>query len=333
MCMKKVLCFLVLAAVSVALVGCKRSGQLRQNVSGKAGEVYVVMGSEAWSSALGEAVKGTLTAPCPALPQTEPLYDVTHITPDNFTKMFSIHRNLVLFNITSSVTEAGVVIRHDVWAQPQIVVRVNASSTEGALELWNENVEKILNAIEQAERDRIIANTIKYQNPALCEVVKEDFGAEMYFPSNYGLKKRTEDFVWIASETTHVMQGILLYKYKVANTDTEFTADKLLAMRNQILKDNVPGMFEGTYMTTAPWPVPELRYVAYKGRRFAELRGLWEVHKDFMGGPFVSHSFYSEDGSEIITLDAFVYAPKFDKRHYIRQVESILYSYKPLVEE
>jgi hypothetical protein len=47
-----------------------------------------------------------------------------------------------------------------------------------------------------------------------------------------------------------------------------------------------------------------------------------------MGGPFLSHSFLSEDGSEIITMDAFVYAPKYDKRNYLRQVEAILYSFK-----
>ena len=45
-----------------------------------------------------------------------------------------------------------------------------------------------------------------------------------------------------------------------------------------------------------------------------------------MGG-FVSHSFYSKDGSEVITVEAFVYAPKYNKRHYLRQVESLLYSW------
>ena len=47
-----------------------------------------------------------------------------------------------------------------------------------------------------------------------------------------------------------------------------------------------------------------------------------------MGGPFVSHSFYSRDGSEIIVAEAWVYAPQFDKRQYLRQVESVLYSWQ-----
>ena len=47
-----------------------------------------------------------------------------------------------------------------------------------------------------------------------------------------------------------------------------------------------------------------------------------------MGGPFVSHSFFSKDGKDIIVLDAFVYSPRFDKRLYMRQVESLLYSFE-----
>ena len=52
------------------------------------------------------------------------------------------------------------------------------------------------------------------------------------------------------------------------------------------------------------------------------------MHNDFMGGPFVSHSFYSQNGKEIIVVEAFVYAPKYDKRQYLRQVESIIYSFE-----
>ena len=59
-----------------------------------------------------------------------------------------------------------------------------------------------------------------------------------------------------------------------------------------------------------------------------ETRGFWEVEGDYMGGPFVSHSFYSPDGKDIIVMEAFVHAPRYDKRPLLRQVESILYSFE-----
>ena len=87
-------------------------------------------------------------------------------------------------------------------------------------------------------------------------------------------------------------------------------------------------MFENTYMTTGEFLPPTLRFVKYKDFNFAEVRGFWEVYNDYMGGPFVSHSFYSPDGKEVVVAEAFVYAPKYDKRQYLRQVESLLYSFE-----
>ena len=107
-----------------------------------------------------------------------------------------------------------------------------------------------------------------------------------------------------------------------------FTMENIIAARNQIMQENVPGMFDGSYMTTSTAIEPSMRYLRFHGREFVETRGFWEMHGDFMGGPFVSHSFYSPDGQYIIVLEAFVYAPKYDKRQYLRQVESLLYSFE-----
>ena len=77
----------------------------------------------------------------------------------------------------------------------------------------------------------------------------------------------------------------------------ELGVDNIIAKRNQILKLNVPGMFENTWMTTGEYMPPQIEFFRYRGRDFAQVRGLWEVENDYMGGPFVSHSFYSPDGA------------------------------------
>jgi hypothetical protein len=78
--------------------------------------------------------------------------------------------------------------------------------------------------------------------------------------------------------------------------------DNIIRNTNEVLKNNVPGMFENTYMTITDFARPSLEYLRYKGRDFAQMRGFWEVHNDYMGGPFVSHIFYSPDGTEMIEL-------------------------------
>ena len=120
----------------------------------------------------------------------------------------------------------------------------------------------------------------------------------------------------------------MAYRYPVPAQGDVFSVENIIATRNRFMQENVPGMFEGSYMTTSTAQEPTTRSLRFKGRDFMETRGFWEVHGDFMGGPFVSHSFYSKDGKEIIVLEAFVFAPRYDKRQYLRQVESLLYSFE-----
>jgi hypothetical protein len=57
-----------------------------------------------------------------------------------------------------------------------------------------------------------------------------------------------------------------------------------------------------------------------------EVRGLWHVEGDFMGGPFLSYTFTDPRTNQIVTLYAYVYHPNKKKRDLLRQLESILYS-------
>lgn len=329
--MKRFIQYLSVALTILALVSCseeKRKKALLPNISGKAGEVVVVIDKGFWEGAVGNVLRDTLACDCPYLPQREPLYTLVNVIPSGFTNVFQLHRNIIIVNISSTVTEPGVVFRNDVWAAPQCVISINAIDSDSAVMLIKENGTKIAAMLEQAERDRVIRNAKKYEELKLAPVVTEMVGGSPHFPSGYQLKKKTKDFIWITYDTQFTQQSILIYKYPVKEGVEMMDPENLLAANAETLKENVPGMFENTYMTISPAIRPSVRYMRYKGQDFAEIRGLWEVHNDFMGGPFVAHAFYSPDGKDIIVLEAFVYAPKYDKRHYLRQVESVLYSFE-----
>ncbi|MCQ2156283.1 MAG: DUF4837 family protein [Bacteroidales bacterium] len=318
--------FILALAALLSLTGCKNiTKTLLPNVSGKAGEIIVVIDKDNWEGALGTEVRDLLACDCPFLVQREPLYSLINVAPGSFADLFKVHRNIVIFNIDPSVESAGLLFKQDVWSAPQCVIQVSAADSESAVELLKNEGHKIVAAVEQAERDRVIENSKKYEERSIAPVVKERFGGSLRFPNGFKLKKTTDDFVWIADEKQYTMEGIFVYKYPVG--ENPFDLQSIISHRNEILKENVPGMFDNTYMTTGDVFPPTVEYVHFRGRDFAQTRGFWEVANDFMGGPFVSHSFYSADGSEIIVLDAFVYAPKYDKRQYLRQVESILYSW------
>lgn len=327
--MKRILLFLI---VSLSIVSCDGTRTLLPGVSGKAGEVVVVISKENWDGALGEKTRELLGSDVPYLAQREPLYSLVNLAPTGFTDMFQIHRNIVYFNVNPQVDSAAVIFRSDVWASPQCVIQINAQNSDVAIELLEEKGTNIARYIEQAERDRVIRNTMQYEEKQLADVLPERFGGKMHFPMGYKLRKATDDFVWIANDKQYVYQDVLIYKYP-AEEDHPFTSSNIIKNRNEIMKANVPGMRENSYMITSPHFTPMIEYLKYKGRDLVQTRGMWDVENDYMGGPFVSHSFYSQDGKDIIVLEAFVYAPRFDKRQYLRQVESLLYSWEWTKEE
>ncbi|MCR5002785.1 MAG: DUF4837 family protein [Bacteroidales bacterium] len=328
--MKKTLSLLA-GLAAIILTGCsgndKAPKTLLPNISGKAGEVFVVIEKDYWQGKPGNDLREVLAADCPHLPQREPLYTLVNVSPAGFGKLFKVHRNIILYNVDPQVQKSGIVFKTDVWAAPQCVIQISAPTADSADVIFTKNADLVVSALEQAERDRVISNTMHYEERSLANQVLEFLGdGTMHFPNGYSLKKKTDDFIWIGDEKQFTNQGVFIYKYPVEGNDP-FTEEKIIAKRNEVLQNNVPGMFEGTYMITSDFDTPSVKFVKYKGRTFAETRGLWEVHNDYMGGPFVSHSFYSKDGKSIIVLECFVYAPKYDKRQYLRQVESLLYSF------
>ncbi len=330
--MKRFLTYaLAVAAAVIALASCnqkKVQKALLPNISGKAGEVIVVIDKGAWEGAVGITLRDTLAADYPFLPQAEPMYTLVNVAPSGFTNLFKVHRNIILVNINQNVVEPGVVFRHDVWAAPQCVIGVNAPDSETAVNLIKENSRMMVTALEQAERDRVIANAKRFEERAVTPPIEELIGGAPHFPSGYQLKSKNSEFLWVTYAPQYTQQSILAFKYPVVEGEDMMSRESLVTNINAMLERNVPGMFDNTYMTIAPVMQPSVKYMKYKGRDFAEIRGLWDVHNDYMGGPFVAHAFYSKDGKDMIVLLAFVYAPKYDKRHYLRQIESLLYSFE-----
>lgn len=326
--MRHILNIIAAAVTMVMAASCNNSQKaLLPNVSGKAGEVIIAMDKDNWEGDLGSMVREVLGGDCPYLAQKEPLFTLVNVSPTGFADLFRVHRNIVVFNIAGDVQDPGVSYRSDIWAHPQCFIQISATDSASMLDIFRENSQNIAGALEQAERDRIIANAKLYEEVGIAEAVTGMLGGSPHFPTGYKLRKMTDDFIWIADDKQYSTQGVFIYRYPAAENEN-FTVENIIEHRNKFMKENVPGMFDNTWMTTATYIAPTTEFIRFRGRQFAQTRGFWEVENDFMGGPFVSHSFYSQDAKEIIVVEAWVYAPKYDKRQLLRQVESIVYSFE-----
>lgn len=302
-------------------------------ISGKQGDVLVVINSDYWNSTLGQTIRDSLTAEYPMLPQIEPYFRVSNVAHSGFTSMFQIQRNIIRVDISSG-NDNRVTYRKNVWATPQCVVEVKASSYDKAEELFKANAAQIRNVIEGAERERIISNNEAYSSPSVEFEVQKIFGGSPVFPKDTKIFKQTDDFIWLATTNTdYIKKYIILYKYPVQKGIQMMGEENLIENNLKAINTNIPGSREGSYMTHSKYVDPTVQYLKYKNKSFAEIRGLWEVENDYMGGPFITHVLYSPDGKYMIGIEGFVFAPKHDKIQHLRDVEAIVYSFNWTGEE
>ena len=274
--------FLMLMSI-LLLASCNSKPKDREkylpNITGNAGEVLVVINKGYWEGELGSTLREILAGEYPYLPQREAYFKLFNATPGGFTGSYLLHRNIVIVNVSPEVDTTGIRMSRNSWAKPQIIVTVSATTPEEASELISGNRELIINTIEQAERDRLIASSKKYEDKEVRMAVTENIGGSPYFPTGFTIKKNTPEFMWISQETTYVNQGILIFKFPYTDAEQlspEYLKDKIY----NLWQANVPGMRENSYMTFNKVIEPGFRNIEYQGNTMVEMRGLWEVEND-----------------------------------------------------
>jgi len=323
---------LFFAAAIMILSGCDTtvtkgdgSGRILPNITGGAGEVLVVADKYIWDGETGELLKDILMEEFPALPQSEPLFDVTHITASSFDNMFRFHRSVVLVTVKESVKEPAVRFRKDVWARPQIVVQVEAPTIKQLDEVILENKDRIQNFLVQYDRKRLTESYSESRDLEIQKMMAENHHIRLAIPRGYNIDVSTDNYSSVSIETPEFSQVIQVYEYP-ASGEEELQSGRLLEHRNIYTKKYVKGPGDNSYMTTSKVYPPIFYDLKKDGMDIVEIRGLWELEGGYMGGPFVSHSVYDKQRGRIVTVEGYLYYPNQKKRIKLRQLEAIIYS-------
>lgn len=322
--MKKL--FIFLSIVSFAFASCDNDPtSLLPNVSGKAGEIVLVIEPDQWSSESGEEFRNKLSQAHPALPQKEPMFDLIHIPYNSFTNIFKTHRNIVIAKIDKDIHEPKMVIQKNIWAKPQLIINVIAPSDSSLAAVMREKGDILVDKIIKKEMERYAANYKKYEQIGMADIIERKFGVRLTMPKGYTLDVDTTNFMWIESRgRIDAVQGILIYSFD--KSDKELTTDYILKKRNEFTKKFVPGPTKNSYMVAEDEMIAYRREIKVNGLKIIEIRNLWKIENDYMGGPFINYTIINESTNKVIGIDGFVYAPQFDKRDYLRQLEAILTS-------
>ena len=295
------------------------------NASGLPYEMLVVMGDDQWQRPLGRAVYGVLDTDVPGLPQSERSFRITRVNPSAFdSNMFRIMRNVILVDIQNIYTQPKFKFARNVYSYPQMVMTLQAPDEASLAEYVKDNAQSILDFFTKAEMNREIDNLREEHNLEASRLAKEILGVDIWVPWTVNNFKQGKDFLWASTNTGKKDMSIVLYSYPYTDKNT-FTLEYFLHKRDSVMKVNIPGGREGSYMTTQRDYV-YVKDATVQGKYAQVARGLWRVQGDRMGGPFVSHSRVDEVNGRVIVAEAFIYAPESLKRDLMRRMEAALYT-------
>lgn len=326
--------YLAVVLSTVLLWSCDQdASHVLPRYTGAPGEVICVMSESAYESRAGDIVHLFLGENRTSLPQAEPMFDVIQMNPSQVNQITQQHRNLLYVHLSSpDDEEPRVVAQRNKWASMQMVITVYASSINEFDSLMAENGPSIVDKFNEFERKRLQSLYDSRSHRGVSETLQER-GIELVVPSDCSIAETEERFVWIERQreksvggTMHdVLQGVLVYYYPYTS-DNAFTAEQILQVRDSVLKQHVPGPVEGSYMTTEYRLPPQSEAVNFNGSFAVETRGLWRTEGAIMGGPFISLTTLDEENQRVVTAEGFVFAPKFNKREYVREIEAMIYS-------
>lgn len=315
---------LILSSVLTVLIFTSCEGSAFLSASSAANEVLVVMDENQWESSSGRALFDVLNSPAQGLPQFEPNFKILQITPENFTSTFKVARNIIIPEISNIYSEAKLSAEIDKYAYGQVLMNIKAPDTTAFINFLKANQEGIVNYILTKEMERSAQWLIKDSGTPQTRI-KQLFDINLYYPK--GISNITEhpNFYWATNNAPRGRKDIVIYQFPYTS-EKVFEKDSLIAMRNKVLGEHITGSFDSR-MTTSTKPIePIFRKMEVNGVFRAELRGLWDMTTDMMGGPFVSHAFVNENTNMVVVVDVFVYAPERTKRNLIRSMEAALYT-------
>jgi len=325
--MKKIFALIVF---TVLLVSCKESDKyvLRGSV-GKINKVMVVTKSSDWNGDIGKAIRNSFGELMVGLPQPETTLSVSQVAPNGFGTMMKVSRNIMIIG-TSDKEEFYV--KHDVYASPQTIVYVYAKDDAAIVALFKKHEKEIIKTYLDSD---IKMTQKKFANNKLDDSqfkTLKKLGISLTISDKFNLVDDTGDFLWLRQ---HLSSGIAktgsnnILVYSVPYTQDMQVADSIVAIRNKIGKEHIPGSdAETMYMMTEEAYTPFTFDAQIDGKKAYETRGKWEVKNDFMAGPFLNYTIIDKKNNRLIVFEGFTYAPSVKKRAFVFELEAMAKSMK-----
>ncbi len=330
---------------------------------GGRGEILLQMDSSKWEGDLGAAVRELYMAPMPGFPQpAEPIFKIYHAAPKKMNDLLEeYHSIFVLLSLESKSIDSDIlrkkfskesldrieadttpylIVKQNEFAKNQQVVYLIGKDDEQLIKHMKANEEKLREIFYKTERERSYLVAFRYgKQTGRMERYQKEHGFMMAIPDGYQEARDTintnagqdSGFVFLRLiDNANGKDRNIFVAYKPYLSQGQLDADSVLAWRRELGEKYMKDPDRGSFVTDQTDVVPYFsQEINFKGHYAIEIRALWKLTSLTSGGPFLGYLIVDEKKNRLYYIEGFIFAPTAKKRDYIREVESILWTFEP----
>lgn len=226
--------------------------------------------------------------------------------------------------------ETSFILKKNLWAKDQLVLLITAPKLDELEFELVKNGEKFVFAFQKASDARLLQSIYNpyYEQKNIEAKLLKNYGWMIYVQADFVLAvdKPEDNFVWIRrSPNTDMERWVFVYWINDASP-AMLHKDTITAIRNSLTEKYYRTSDEKAFVEIADLAFNTTE-INFNNRYAIYSQGLWRTTDKFMGGPFVSYTFYDEKTRRLYMIDGSIYAPKYYKRNLIQQVDVVLQSF------
>lgn len=311
------------------LLGCssKKAERYVPDSNGNLNHVTVVMSNAQWNGGLGELVRKEIASEYEGLPMNEPRFSLKQLHPKNFDGFARNSRNILWFKKDSI---ARFELIQNPYARPQIVASFRGEDEEIMKEYVRENKQLIQGLFQENERKEKLRRIRKALSKDYS--LENRFNFSLSYPSAYKTVKDTVNFIWIEKQIHKGTLNLIAYTLPLKEFSSNPMND-IVKIRDSIGELYVPGRLPGSHMITEEAYLPYLYKTTLDDKEAFLTKGMWEVKKDFMAGPFVNYMLKDQLNKKWIVVEGFAFAPSVSKRDYMFELNTIISTFSQAIKK
>lgn len=325
----KLLCKVLMGMLLLTACSSRNEKKSVPSSKGLPSELLLVVDEAVWQSSAGDSLEQVLQGSTPGLPQHEPMFRMMRVFPRHFTPAYVTMRNILEVRVNAQAQQPTMGVAHHVKARPQVYVRIEGSDARQLAAFIGGQRERIQDAFLQGEYAWHRAALRKKYSKQVYDVALRQLGVKVHAPQEIAKVKQAGNFLWASTDRLDEDMNIVLYTLPFTEwSSLQEGTGRWVELRDSVMKRNIPGSTPQKWMTTTREQGEALvraeKGVRASGEKVPLMRGLWEMHRGAIGGPFVCVAVPDSAHRRVIVAEGFVYSPHGNKRDLVRKLEAVV---------